>query len=182
MPSIEIVAATSDISAAQEAASSVRGQLFIDNREHAKVPFRALVTAVTDDITPLEEIADFGLYVVCRRTIKAGTAGAYSLSPMIHHPDKTHKECDTHWRDVHAPLALVHHAYMTHYAQLSVIRKLQGTDMDGFAFCGFATADDIRDRFFTTKESVPVILADIQNFADTKNSPKPLIAVPAHVH
>jgi hypothetical protein len=100
------------------------------------------------------------------------------LFGLVRAPHLGHAEADAHWRDVHAPLALVHHAHMSYYAQLSVVNRLSGLDLDGFALCGFATLEDLRERFYTTTESVGVIAADVQRFADTKRSPRRLIARP----
>jgi hypothetical protein len=78
---------------------------------------------------------------------------------------------------VHAPLALEHHAAMSQYTQLSVLQQISGTSYDGFALCGFESIDDLRQRFFTTPASRDVILADIARFADTRKSPRRLIAL-----
>ena len=69
---------------------------------------------------------------------------------------------------------------MTHYTQLSVVSTLKGEPFDGFALCGFDSEADIRERFFTNKQSVGVIQNDIQNFADVSQSPRRLIATPMH--
>ena len=119
-----------------------------------------------------------GLYTICRRVIKPGEAQVYGLFPLIHHPQKTHAQADANWRDVHAPLALEHHAYMSHYVQLSVVHTISGAQFDGFALCGFNSLEDLKERFFTTEASVAVIRDDITNFADTTNSPRRLIAKP----
>ena len=128
----------------------------------------------------MREVADVGLYVICRRLIKPGVPNKIALFPLVHHADKTRDECDAHWRDVHAPLALVHHAHMTHYTQLAVVERLSGEEINGFALCGFDSEEDIRERFFTTKESIQIIQDDIQNFADVSKSPRRLIATPTH--
>ena len=155
------------------------GTLYVDERsDTAKLPFAALYTTVTDDIEPLQGLADVGLYLLCSRVIKAGEAGIYGLFPMLRHPDKSHKAADHHWRDIHAPLALQHHAAMTHYVQLSVLQTLSGQAYDGFALCGFSSLADLKEHFFTTPESVSVIAADIAKFADTDNAPRRLIAKP----
>ncbi len=176
---LEFAVASHDIARARALAEQYGGTLYCDDRDDAsKLPFAALATMVSDDLTPLQEAADVGLYVVCRRLIKPGEAQVYGLFPLIHHPDKSHAQCDAHWRDVHAPLALEHHAHMSHYVQLSVVRTLSGADIDGFALCGFNTLTDLKERFFTSEESVAVIRDDISNFADTANSPRRLIATP----
>ena len=64
---------------------------------------------------------------------------------------------------------------MTHYTQLSVTHTLKGPEYDGFALCGFASEDDLRERFYTTKESVKIIADDVRSFANPKASPPRLI-------
>jgi hypothetical protein len=173
---LEFAAATTDIDGARRLAETLNGTLYVDEREAwDHLPFRSLVTGVTDDLDPLAAVADVGLYVVCRRLVKPGDPTVIGLFPLVHHPGKSHQEADAHWRDVHAPLALEHHGFMTHYTQLSVVHRVSGLALDGFALCGFASIDDLRERFFTAPASRGVIEADIQRFADTRNSPRRLI-------
>ncbi len=172
-------AACSSVSRAETLNQSLGGTVYADHRaDTSKLPFAALVTGVTDNLDLLKDAADVGLYIVCARTIKAGSAKIYGLSPMLAHPQLNHKQADDHWRDTHAPLALTHHAYMTHYVQLSVVHTLSGRPFDGFALCGFATLEDLRERFFSEPDSREVILADINTFADTQRSPRRLLATP----
>ncbi len=179
MHTLEFAATTFDVAAATELAQVISGTTYIDERPNAsKLPFQALVTGVTDNLEIFDNIADVGLYVICRRIIKPGVPNIVGLFPMLHHADKNHQQCDAHWRDVHAPLALEHHIHMTHYAQLSVVHKISGPDIDGFALCGFASTEDLRERFYTTPESVEIIQKDVLSFAHTKNSPRRLIATP----
>lgn len=180
MHKMEIAIASTQVAACVDLAAETNASLYVDERDGKKIPFTALLTTTTDNLVRLRELADVGLYVVCRRVIKPGPVNVISLSPMVHHPDRSHEQCDAHWRDTHAPLALVHHAYMSQYVQLSVVHTISGREFDGFALCGFETLEDLRERFFTTEDSVPVIMADIQNFADTQRSPRPLIARPVH--
>lgn len=174
---LEIAAASTDIERTRELARTLGGTLYVDAREdHQQLPFRALVTVTTDDLTPVAALADVGLYVICRRLIKPGTPAVIGLFPLVHHPDLTHADADAHWRDRHAPLALEHHAFMTHYTQLSVVHRIAGLDLDGFALCGFASIDDLRNKFYTRDASRAVIADDVQRFADTRRSPRRLIA------
>ena len=175
---LELAVASTDVSAARALASSLGGTLYADERDaSAKLPFRALATVVTDDLEALAAAADVGMYLVCRRLVKPGTPKVVGLFPLVHHPDKTHQQADAHWRDVHAPLALRHHAFMTHYTQLSVVQTLRGAELDGFALCGFDSMEDLRERFFSEPDSRDVITEDIQKFADTRRSPRRLIAI-----
>ena len=179
---LQLALTSNDPDRALAMARATGGSYYADPREpYDHLPFRALVTATTDDADRFATAADVGLYVVCRRTIKAGDAAAIGIFPLVHHPERTHTESDAHWRDKHAPLALVHHPHMTHYTQLSVVARLAGPDIDGFAFCGFASVADLRDRFYTEPASIKVIANDVASFADTKRSPRRLIATDIHL-
>jgi uncharacterized protein (TIGR02118 family) len=174
---LELAAATADADAAEQLARTVGGTLYADRRESTRnLPFRALVTGVSDDLDTFGDVADVGLYLICRRLIKPGPPTVVGLFPMRHHPEKSHAACDAHWRDEHAPLALEHHAHMSHYTQLSVVHVLKGEPFDGFALCAFNTEEDLRERFFTTPESVEIIQNDVAKFADTQRSGRRLIA------
>lgn len=174
-------AACSTAQQAQELGEHLGGSTYADQRDDTSaLPFAALTTGVSDDMELLMEYADIGLYVICERTIKPGSANIFGLFPMLAHPSLTHKLADAHWRDKHAPLALQHHAFMTHYLQLSVVHTVRGTPYDGFALCGFDTLEDLRERFFSEPDSRQVIADDIAQFADTANSPRRLLAVPEY--
>ena len=175
--SMQLAAATQDLAAAQDLAQQPGFCAYADLREKSKrIPFQALVVGTTDRMQILGDIADAGLYLVCRRVIKNGTPHAVGVFPLIAHPDLGHDAADAHWRDVHAPLALVHHEYMTAYDQLSVVHRFHGLEADGFALCGFASFDDLKDRFYTTEEGVKIIANDVNTFADVKRSPGRLVA------
>ncbi len=178
-PCLEIAAACSSTEQALKLGQALTGTTYVDHREDtSKLPFAALVTTVTDNLSLLQNAADVGLYLVCRRVIKPGAANVYGLFPMHKHPQKSHEEADAHWRDVHGPLALEHHAFMSHYVQLSVLHTFTGAAFDGFALCGFKQLSDLKERFFTTEESREIIAQDIQNFADTKSTARRLIVEP----
>ena len=70
-----------------------------------------------------------------------------------------------------------HHVAMTHYAQLSLVHRLHGPEWDGFALCGFDSIEDLKERFFETEEGRIAIRKDVATFADTKLSPRRLIAI-----
>lgn len=180
MHKLEFAVASNQTQACHQLAAKLNGYLYVDNRGAKGLPFTTLLTVVTDNLQPLLDVADVGLYVICRRVIKPGAAKKIALFPMIHHPQKSHAECDGHWRDTHAPLALVHHEHMTEYNQLSVVHRINGAEIDGFALCGFETEEDIRDRFYTTKESIGIIANDVRQFAHPEASPRRLIATPVH--
>ena len=183
MTTLLLAAATTDVAAARALARSLGGSVFIDERpgsEGDDRPFRALVTAVTDDATPLLETADVGAWLVCRRVMKARLTpplGVIALYPMVRHGSLTHAEADRYWRDRHAPLALRHHVGMSHYTQLSVVHRLAGPEWDGFALCGFDSVADLRERFFDGPEGRKAIREDVARFADGTRSPRRLIAI-----
>jgi uncharacterized protein (TIGR02118 family) len=176
---LALAVACQDQTTAAQLAQSLGGICYVDDRpDPSKLPFTTLFTTVTDSLEPLRKIGDVGLYLVCRRTIKPGSAAVYGLFPMHKHPHKTHEQADTHWRDNHGPLALQHHAYMSHYVQLSVLHTFSGTPFDGFALCGFNNLTDLKERFFTTEASRKVIAEDVAKFADTDNAARRLIVTP----
>ena len=178
-PNLFCAVASRDRTRLTSLAAEHQGRLFVDERpDTSTLPFAGLAVVTTDNLQALEQAADVGLYLVCERIIKPGTAAVYGLFPMLAHPELSHTESDAHWRDTHAPLALKHHAYMTQYSQLSVLKTLQGVPFDGFALCGFESLTDLKERFFSEPDSREVIAADIQKFADVKRSPRRLIATP----
>ena len=192
MISLELVAAGTDVARLRDVARSLGGITLVDERADAVgLPFRALLTAVTDDTDALLAAADVGAYVVCRRVMKprrstAGAAarpaaaalpGVIALYPMVRHPTLSHADADRYWRDRHAPLALRHHVGMSHYTQLSVVHRIHGPEWDGFALCGFDSLDDLRERFFDGPEGRVAIREDVARFADPASSPRRLIVV-----
>ncbi len=177
MTILELAATTNNLASAIATAKALHGTLYCDTRENWQhLPFRALVTCVTDDLGALDQTADVGLYLICRRLIKPGSPKVVALFPLVHNPNLSHSQADAHWRDVHAPLALEHHEHMTHYSQLSVVHRISGEPTDGFALCGFDSIGDLRERFYSREDSRKVIGDDVQTFADTANSPRRLIA------
>jgi uncharacterized protein (TIGR02118 family) len=109
-----------------------------------------------------------------RRTWPPGTPtpGVTAAFVMLRRPDLTHEQADTHWRDVHAPLALRHHPGMWHYHQISITETLAGPPYDGIALCAFASDQEMSERFFGGFEDQAIIAADVARFADTANSPR----------
>ncbi len=174
---LQIAVASMALEEASALAEELGGLLYADERESWKhLPFRALVLVSTDDLDDVRAIADVGIYLVHRRVIKAGVAKVVGVFPLIRAPQLSHVQADTHWRDVHAKLALKHHAHMTHYSQLSVVESLEGPPLDGIALVGFASEADFRHRFYTGTESPAIIAEDTRKFADLANSPRRLVA------
>lgn len=178
-PVHELVAITQDITLARHLAEAHAAWWCYDDRDDATtLPFKALVRW-PDDGRPLSAGVEncLGVYRVTAREIKPGTMAFVSLHPMIRNPALTQGQSDEHWHLRHGPLALVHHPYMSQYVQLAVNETLFGPEFDGFALCGFATLEDLRTRFFAGPDSVRVINEDVARFADTRRSPRRLVAV-----
>ena len=188
---LELVALGTDPDAARAAAADLGGIAYVANEDtHPKAPFRAMVSAAIDTPERLADAADVALHLVYRRQIKAHdvtwaagepTPGVVAAFGLRGHPDLGHRGADDHWRDVHAPLALQHHAAMWDYAQLSVVRTLEGPELDGIALCAFPTFEDYAERFYNDAESERVIAADVSTFADLKRSPRPVLLT-EHLH
>ena len=181
----ELVVTGNDPAAAAEAAASVGGVCYAaDPDDRREFPFRTLVRAMTDDPGLLTSAATVGSYMAFSRVIRERPVGAEpgepspgvtAIFPMVHHPELTHAQGDSHWRDTHAPLALRHHPGMWDYTQLSVVATLNGPSYDGFALVSFASLTDLRERFFGDDHDRDVIRADVAKFADTERSPRRVI-------
>lgn len=174
---LQLAAAGTALEEASALAEQCGGTLYADERDNwGHLPFRSLVTVTTDDLEAVRAVGDIGVYLVYRRLIKPGVPKVVGLFPMVRAPQLSHADADGHWRDVHAPLALEHHAHMSHYSQLSVVATLEGLPLDGIALVGFASESDLRNRFYTGPDSPRVIAEDTRRFADHENSPRRLIA------
>ncbi len=189
----ELVAVSNDIEAASAAAQATNGVLYTCRKksstdgtpdEEAR-PFKTLVRATTDNIDTLLPAAELGLYVVFSRTIRSRpvevapgktSPGVTAVFALIHKPELTHAQADMHWRDIHAPLALKHHPGMWDYTQLSIVATLAGEHYDGFALVAFESETDLRTRFFGDENDLDTIVEDVAKFADTKRSPRRVIA------
>lgn len=169
---------------ARDMAVRLGGDAYIVQDEHADrddLPYRTLVIASVEDPAELGGIDDIGLYRVHLRpqrthpvTWAAGeaTPGVVATFAMVRRPGLTHEQSDGHWRDIHAPLALHHHVGMWDYRQCSVDEVVRGPAYDGFALCGFASMEDLRERFYGFEDSRDVIGNDVASFADLKASPR----------
>lgn len=179
--SLELVVIGSDPDAALEVAAATGATAYTSGEDRDDLPYRSLVRAVVSDADALAPAADVGCYVVYPREVRAcpvspphGAAlpGVVATFALLRRPELTHVECDAHWRDVHAPLALRHHVGMWAYTQCSVVRALDGPAYDGFALCGFPSEVELRERFFDGPEGRQVIRDDVASFADTGASPR----------
>lgn len=182
---LELVVLGSDPDATREVAAATGGIAYLANdATHERAPFRSILRAVVSDPDVLAPAADVATYLAFSRQVKSHdvTWDAGDLTPGVtaafglkHHPDNSHLQTDEHWRDTHAPLALTHHAAMWDYVQLSIVRTLDGSELDGIALCSFPTLEDHNERFFNDAESEKVINADVAKFADLRKSPRPAI-------
>jgi hypothetical protein len=123
-----------------------------------------------------DDVQLLGRYHVRQRILKSGESPVVGVFPMIAKPGITPDAADRHWHQIHGPLALEHHAAMTSYRQLAVVETIAGTRLQGIALCGFAQLEDLRQRFFSFADSRRVIAEDIVRFADTRRSPRRLVA------
>ncbi len=174
----ELVAITADITLARHLAEAHAAWWCFDDRADASsIPFRALVRWRDNGEVLSPGLGNcLGVYRVTAREIKAGAMNYVSLHPMIRNPALTHQQADEHWHLRHGPLALIHHPFLSQYVQLGVEGVVFGPQFDGFALCGFATLDDLKQRFFAGPDSIPVINEDVKKFSDTKRSPRRLVA------
>jgi hypothetical protein len=172
-------------------AADVGGTALVADRDDERdLAFHTIVRASVDDLSLLEPAAEVATLVCYRRVIcqrdrparrGAPSPGVTGVFGLVSHPDLGHQRADRHWRDVHAPLALHHHAAMWDYTQLSVVATLEHNEpalppLDGIALCAFRSLEDLRTKFFNDDSSRAAIIADINAFADTSRSPQRLIA------
>jgi hypothetical protein len=161
------------------AAEDVRGTAFVAVDGQRDPYFTTLVLG--GDADRLTAVADRGLYEVDVRRMRHqrrfwppqdATPGVTVAFVMLRRSDLTHEEADSHWRDVHAPLALRHHPGMWHYHQVSIEAVVAGPPIDGIALCAFASEQEFAERLFGTREDRDVILEDVARFADVERSPR----------
>ena len=148
--------------------------------ESDKRPYSGMIRVATDDVESVAEVADWSLFVGFSRVMKPLPA---SPSPdrvvaafgLVRNPSLTHRQADDHWRETHAPLALVNHAAMCDYTQLSALITISGPQLDGVALCCFDNRDDLRAKFFNDDDARAVIEADVAKFADPASSPRRVV-------
>lgn len=178
---LELIVTGSDPDAARDVARAAGGISYTSAEDRTDLPYRTLVRAVVSDVGVLAPAADVGTYLIYSRRLREHpvtwppgdeTPGVVATFAMVRHPDLSHVEADSHWRDVHGPLALKHHVGMWDYTQCSVVTTLAGPDYDGFALCGFGSEQDLRERFFDGPEGQQAIRDDVASFADTASSPR----------
>jgi len=184
---LRLVAAFRDTVKATRLAEKICGTLYLDERQKTDhLPFSSLVSGVTDNLQAFIEAAEIGAYIVHRNIIKPRQnkdlhrdrlPGVIGLFALVANADLGHQRATEHWRDQHAPLALEVHKAMSHYTQLNILHRFKGPDWDGFALCGFDSMEDLRERFYDSPEGEKLIANDIARFADTRKSPRRIVAV-----
>ncbi|MBT3425428.1 MAG: EthD domain-containing protein [Gammaproteobacteria bacterium] len=183
---LEFCLAFSNKDTAKHTAEMVGGRLYEDvNDRDLHNPFAALLCTTHPDLSALLSAADVGAYLIDRREMKTRDLvqpqgpqpGAVGVFTLVANTDMGHDAADRHWRDGHTPLALSIHLAMSNYAQLSVLHCFAGPLWDGFALCGFESEQDLRTRFFASREGEKIIAEDVAKFADTKLSPRRVVAV-----
>lgn len=157
------------------------GVLVAHEGEKPTRPYSALVRtgpSISDD---LRAIADVGLYRATTRIIKrpdpsiqvAGPTSTRCIAAfgLVHKQGRTHAECDGHWRDIHAPLALEMHAAMCDYVQISIDEVVSGLELDGIALCAFPDRVTLSTKFFNDDDAKAAIIADVAQFSNAGGSP-----------
>ena len=185
MSTLKIVAVFSDKAAAAEVAKSSQSLMFEASAEATQhLPFAALVLGTSPRLMDLKKRKDEGLYLVNERTLLNQPLSALTqdmlpasvgIFPMVANADIGPEAADRHWHEQHAPIALEVHTAMTHYYQLAVMHKFSGADWNGLALCCFASEDDLRNRFYNSKEGKHQVAEDVAKFADTKRSPRRVV-------
>lgn len=186
MRTLKLAIAFSNPDVAKRFALTTDGVLFKSTSQVTQhLPFAALFVGTTDDLQASLDAGDVGTYLVCERTIKnrplsllddGALPAAAGLFAMVANSALGPREADVHWRDRHAPLALEVHTTMTHYYQLAVLHRFSGPDWNGIAICCCASEEDLRHRFYSSKDGERRIAEDVSYFADTRRSPRRVIA------
>ena len=178
----EFVGLCSDSDAAAAVAATFAGSHYVNHAgEKDSRPYSALVRIAAtsaDALDQLAVVADVGLYRATTRVIKA-LPGTVATGPdrciasfgLVRNPALTHEECDAHWCDTHAPLALQMHSAMCDYLQLSIAEVVHGLQLDGIALCAFESRDDVSKKFFNDDDAKAAIIADVVKFSDAGSSP-----------
>ena len=65
---------------------------------------------------------------------------------------------------------------MTHYYQLQIAHRFFGPAWHGLALCCFDSEQALREKMYSSAEGKRQITQDILTFADTKNSPRKVVA------
>ncbi len=101
------------------------------------------------------------------RPLRAGSfPGVKLLHPITRRSGLSRAQFAQHWTRTHAPLALVRHPAMRTYIINVVERRspVSAPRWDGFTEGYYASAEDVRNRFFDSPEGRELILADVARF------------------
>jgi hypothetical protein len=98
----------------------------------------------------------------------ACTPGIVLVATTVRAPALSHADFDAWWRDRHGPLALRHHAGLCGYEQIVFERpvRAEGPALDGLALLHFASAGDLRERFYDSEAGRDAIRADTARFLE----------------
>ena len=149
------------------------------------LPFASLVLSASPKLIALNEQLCIGLYLVSERAMlnrpldelsHGDLPASVGIFPVIAKPGLDALSADTHWREVHGPLALKVHSAMTHYYQLQIVHRFFGPAWHGLALCCFDSEQALREKMYSSAEGKRQITQDILTFADTKNSPRKVVA------
>ena len=185
MSTLKIAAVFADKAEAEKVAKLSQSLIFeasADTTEH--LPFAALVLGTSAVLIDLNQRTDVGLYLVNERAVlnqplsilnQDMLPASVGIFPMVADAEIGPEAADRHWREQHAPIALEVHTAMTHYYQLAVMYRFSGADWNGLALCCFGNEDDLRNRFYNSKEGKQRVAEDVAKFADTKRSPRRVV-------
>ena len=186
MSTLKIAAVFADKAEAEKVAKLSQSLMFeasADKTEH--LPFAALVLGTSAALMDLKQRTDVGLYLVNERAVlnqplsvlnQDMLPASVGIFPMVANAEIGAEAADKHWREQHAPIALEVHTAMTHYYQLAVMHRFSGANWNGLALCCFANEDDLRRKFYNSSEGKRQVAEDVAKFADTKNSPRRVVA------
>lgn len=182
---LELIGLGSDAAAMAEVAERLGGIAYTNHpAESDKRPYSGMIRVATDDIESVAAVSDWSLLVGFSRIIKPFPENpspdrVVAAFGLVRNPALSHRQADDHWRDTHAPLALVNHAAMCDYTQLSAVATLSGQELDGVALCCFDNRDDMKTKFFNDDAARAVIEADVVKFADPGGSPRRVVLTQA---
>lgn len=186
MSTLKIAAAFADKAEAEKVANLSQSLMFEASAEKTEhLPFAALVLGTSATLMALKQRTDVGLYLVTERAVlnqplslleQDMLPASVGVFPMVANAEIGAEAADRHWREQHAPIALEVHTAMTHYYQLAVMHRFSGADWNGLALCCFANEDDLRNKFYNSSEGKRRVAEDVAKFADTKNSPRRVVA------
>lgn len=186
MSTLKIAATFADKAEAEKVANLSQGLMFEASAEKTEhLPFATLVLGTSAALMDLKQRTDVGLYLVNERAVlnqplsvlnQDMLPASVGIFPMVANAEIGAEAADRHWREQHAPIALEVHTAMTHYYQLAVMHRFSGADWNGLALCCFANEDDLRNKFYNSSEGKRRVAEDVAKFADTKNSPRRVVA------